>query len=170
MDNYKLTKTERLIISNQNRLLGFLDPESSEYFNKKAEIAEYGYAGLYYQLFESIYDGISLEICDETFDILTMFRSIHFSIEDLSEDQKNNLNLDNLKFEGFDLNNDPHYGFMEFLIKKDDRYHEFKDLYRNSHSMTTLQKYRRMLKIKESIGENVYNYSFDDLKKFEEVS
>ena len=143
----ELTKTERAIIANQNRILSYLDNANSESYLHKAEIAERGYEGLYDELFKNIYEGISKEVCDETHDILTMYRGINNFISSLTNEQKDALDLAKIRFEGFDANNNDHYYFMKFIVEKADLYEEYKDAYLNSHSIASLRKYKRMLPI-----------------------
>jgi uncharacterized protein YfbU (UPF0304 family) len=168
-----LSLLERTILSNQNRILALLDPEESKRYNNLAEILELGYTGLYPKIFEHTFDGISNEICQETFEILTMFRSIEHAICSLSDDQKTEITYENLTFQGFDANNDPHYSFAEFLIKKEGKYQEFNDNRSlNSHSSGSLPTYRQMLNIfreivKSNNGKHFMSYS--DLKKIRQA-
>ena len=156
----QLTQTERLLLANQNRILALLDEDNSINHLFKAEILENGYEGLFHECFESISEGVSDETCRETHDILTMYYVINNLIGTLSDDQKASLQLDKITFKGFDANNDDHYGFMNFLIDKANLYKDLKDKYLNSHSISSIEKYRRMLPLyNEALKAN--NYTLD---------
>jgi uncharacterized protein YfbU (UPF0304 family) len=50
----------------------------------------------------------------------------------------------NTEFSGFDGNNDRHYGIAQTMIHKLDEFENFKSRGLNSHSQTTLPRYREM--------------------------
>jgi len=143
----KLTITERAILANQNKILAFLDQDNAPYYNRKTEIFEEGFEGLYVECFTQISEGVSDEICKETHDILHMYRVINNLISSLTDEQKETLEIDKIKFEGFDQNNDKHYGFMAYLIEKDGCYKELIGQYLNSHNIISISKYRLMLPV-----------------------
>jgi uncharacterized protein YfbU (UPF0304 family) len=146
----KLTITERAILANQNRILAFLDENNSDNYNLKAEILEEGYEGSFDKCFDEISEGVSKEICEETHEILTMFRVINNLSSTLSNEEKESINLDKIKFEGFDANYDKHYGYMTFLVDKADLYKELKGKHLNSHDRLSLGKYQLMLPVYHS--------------------
>lgn len=161
----KLTKTERLILANQNKILSFLDIDNSENHLYKAEIAEKGYEGLYDSLFGNIHEGIGEDICNETHEILTMYRVINNCIADLKDEQKKTMDLKKISFVGFDANNDSHYFFMKFLVEKSNLYDEYKAV-PNSHSIASLPKYKKMLaQYKKAIANNNYQLNLQGLEE-----
>lgn len=161
----KLTKTERAMLANQNRILAFLDEDNSDNYLIKAQIAERGFEGLYDRLFEHIYEGVSEDVCMETHNILTMYRVINNCIETLTPEEKNNLDLNSIKFTGFDANNDDHYFFMKFIVNEVNLYEEYKNVNLNSHSMSSLGKYRKMLPIyRRAIETNHYQLNLSGLR------
>lgn len=160
-----LTKTERTLLANQNRILALLDENNAKHYEYKTQIAERGYEGLYYVLLNSIEGGISKEICRETHDILTMYRAVNNFIAKLLPEQKEGLDLEKIEFEGFDGNNDSHYHFMMFIIEEGQLYAELKDAPMNSHSMATLGKYQRMLAVyNKEMDANSHNLNLDGLR------
>jgi len=163
MEEIILTMPERAILSNQNRILSILDPEHAEEYNHLADIAEEGYPYFYGNLISNISRETPLDICEETTSILNMYRGINNSIARLTEDEKTKLDLEKLKFEGFDANNDKHYHFMSFAVDKCDLYVEYKEKYYNSHDIQTIDKYRKMLKIYNSVDVK-HSLTFEDLK------
>ncbi len=166
MKAISLSKIERAFLANQNRMLALLSPDSADYYNNLAEIAEHGYEGLYSELLSHISDGVPFETCEETFEILTMYRVINNFIGTLAYDEKKTLDLDSIQFQGFDANNDDHYHFMEFLIEKEGRYKELSEMYRNSHDSLTIEKYRTILRVYRSKKQNgAVHLKIDDLKE-----
>jgi hypothetical protein len=165
----QLTNTERLMLVNQYRILAKLNDEDEEtgYYSKKAEILERGYEWYYDELLSS--EPLPKEVSDETMDILDMFRQLDAYVDQLTEEQRATLDLNKLKFDGFDANNDRHYGFAKFIIEKDDRYDERKEMYLNSHTSASIDKYRRMLPVyneRKAIG----HLTIDDLRAIQDVA
>lgn len=89
------------------------------------------------------------KIASETADILGMWSYIEHSVNQLPAAQKTQLEKDaypySLTFAGFDGNNDEHYGVASFLVQDMGRFEEFKTRPLNSHSQSSLPKYRKML-------------------------
>src|SRR5690606_35297528 len=120
MRKIELTKTERLILANQNRILAFLDKPNADSYNNNVEIAEYGYEGLYHQLLGVIGDDdiIPYAVYKEADEILSLFRLINNSFGKLSKEEQEEINLSAIEFEGFDANNDDHYFIATFMVEK----------------------------------------------------
>ena len=144
----KLDKKERLILSNQLKILEKLYPEESDYYAQHRKALEEGYSLHYGWLFENIYDEMSVEECKEVLDILDMYRAITFSYQKL-EDKGELESHSYLKFRGFDGNNETkQMAYAQYFMINLDRYQELKygqtspDL--NSH-MQMMSKYRNML-------------------------
>jgi len=160
----KLSKAERQILVNQYRILSAVN-EDSEYYDLKANILEQGYTGRYSEVF-TIHEEIPEDICDETDEILNMYRRINNAITQLSSEEKDSLNLEKLKFEGFDGNNDPHYHYMTFMVENMDLWQEYNEVYLNSHSQFPLTKYRKMLEYQKALLEQgKYDLDKEDLVK-----
>ena len=161
----KLTITERQILANQFRILSKLEDET-EYYEKKAEIVENGYTGQYGEVFNVDQEEMDYNYCTETHDILNMFRYISNTIPNLTEEEKASLNLNKLTFEGFDGNNDEHYHYTRFMIEKQGKWAEHKELYLNSHNSMTISNYRKMLLVcKKVLDSKRYDLNFEDLKE-----
>lgn len=157
------------MLANQYKILAKLNDEDEEtgYYSKKAEILERGYEWYYGELLSS--EPLPKEVSDETMDILDMFRQLDAYVDQLTEEQRATLDLNKLKFDGFDANNDRHYGFAKFIIEKDDRYDERKEMYLNSHTSASIGKYRRMLPIyreRKALG----HLTLDDLRAIQDVA
>jgi len=161
----ELTKTERALFANQNRILALLNENNSADYIMKAEILEKGYEGMYDDCFEQIYEGVSKEVCEETHDILNMYRVINNLIASLTPEDQATLDLEKIKFEGFDANNDKHYDFMTFLVEKAGLYNEYQNAYLNSHSRILLDKYKMMYEIyQQQLKSNEHRLNFEGLR------
>jgi uncharacterized protein YfbU (UPF0304 family) len=130
----QLSRTERLLLSNQYRILAKLYPDEAEHFAKAGAIVEDGYELEYYQLDQHISEKpLSEEQCREVYDILEMFWQIKHAYEGLAD--KTGIPEHMTEFFGFDGNYETRYlGYARFLFK-DDRYPGLKkgDNY-NSHA------------------------------------
>ncbi len=89
---------------------------------------------------------------NETTVILDMYRFLTASYGRLSAPEKAKVDASPhgsyVKFQGFDGNNDLHYGIMHYLVEDLGRYGEHKPTgVLNSHSMGTIMRYRRMVPI-----------------------
>lgn len=139
----QLTLAERLVLRNQLVLMKALkvsDHTPAEY-DEQIAILDAGYEVLYPEILHGMSEhGADPAVVKETFDILDMFRA-------LNDAGQRGINLTGgtlpAKFEGFDGNNDDHYGVSIFLLDKRGAYAESAPA-KNSHSSGTLTRYRRM--------------------------
>lgn len=138
-----MDRATRLIISNQLEILKHLDPAQSEEYEHQQEILRSGYTSRYNEVFNDLSEEEADEkMQQEVWDILGMFRAL------------NNARLDGwvpsdpdaAKYEGFDGNNDPHYWFAGHLLDRSKLFAESAPN-KNSHSITSLPTYRRMLAV-----------------------
>jgi len=99
---------------------------------------------------EHLYEGLLTgrppdpDVIRETGEILDMFRALDHAIDRLSDDEKAELDVSRLRFEGFDGNNNPHLHVARVMIDELGWFDERKPL-PNSHSQASLIRYRRML-------------------------
>ena len=182
----KLDKKERLFLSNQLEILmnqfeiknlfkGTDDPtvDLSSYKNQIRALRE-GYELHYSDVFEDIYDELSLEECRFVLDVLEMYRGITFSFFALRRDNMlGSLTEEKILFEGFDLNTETKYfSYAKYFLFDLDRYEEIKQIAGpfydfNSHTCATIPKYRKQLSIWEGYRslENRYQMSEDQINK-----
>jgi uncharacterized protein YfbU (UPF0304 family) len=151
MEINSMTLTERAILANQFKIFSLLDKKNAREHLVNAEIFENGYTGLYGEVLNNISEEITKEICDETNDILTMFKYIEKAIQNLDKKQRSKLNLDKIRFDGFDADNDDHYYFAKFMIRKKHFHEHFSHIKMNSHSLASIRRYRKMLPVYKSI-------------------
>ncbi|MGX7668295.1 YfbU family protein [Flavobacterium pedocola] len=159
-----LSIVERQILVNQFRILSKMESDSQEY-EIKIEILENGYTEQYFEIFDVNTEEIPLEICEETTQILHMYRRINSTIKSMSAKEKAELDLEKLAFVGFDANRDPHYHYMNFMIDKMNLWREHRGMYLDSRDRFSLSKYRKLLEYQYDLLENdQYDLSKDDLK------
>lgn len=164
-----LTVVERLSLANQFRILAKLHDDESLLVN--AEILEDGYTGRYGDAIRLRHNEVPLGICNETDEILNMYRRINNAIAKLQPEEKESLNLKKIEFEGFDANNDFHYGYMTFMVEKMDLWQEHRERNLNSHSMTSIMKYRKLLEFQRNLLEKKkYDLDLNDLKHMIEIA
>lgn len=158
-DNITLTSYERasLILQHQNLLAtqGNLPKESYDpkWHERAIEVLERGYEGEYPQLFPNQAEALSAYDCELVWDILDMFRVIHFSVEALGENGWDAVGIENAewfgKFTGFDYQRERESqmaGYTEYLVKSG-RWTEQEELVKrgtNSHRQM-LPTYQAML-------------------------
>jgi uncharacterized protein len=136
------------------KIKGEIDPDLvlTSIFSDKAWGLKWEYGGLFNNQEDNI------PVVEETVDILNMYRLLTSSFEKLSEPEKKRVEAevdvfkDYVKFQGFDANNDEHYGVVSYLVKDLRRFEELKDTYLNSHSIATLTTYRNMLQVFNTMG------------------
>ena len=166
-----LTLIERQILANQFRILSKVGNDAEQVNNiRKSIILENGYTGKYHEIFDVHEEEVPIEICNETSEILNMYRRINSTIGILTNEQKESLDLESIKFEGFDANNDKHYYYLQFLITELDLWQEHKDLYLNSHDSSTIIKYRQMLTVNNKLlKNNIFHFTYEHIIEFIEA-
>ncbi|ESU26282.1 hypothetical protein FLJC2902T_27620 [Flavobacterium limnosediminis JC2902] len=158
-----LTITERQILVSQFKILSTIGFNND--YETKIEILENGYTEQYFEVFDIATEEVPIEICEETTQILHMFRRIAETTELLSEEEKQSLDLEKIKFEGFDANHDAHYHYMTFLVNTMNQWQEYKRTYLNSHSRFPMLKYRKMLEYQYYLLDcDQYDLNKEDLK------
>ncbi|AUX31951.1 MULTISPECIES: YfbU family protein [Sorangium] len=152
----KLTKLERLILSNQYRILEALYPKQG--YDRSREIVENGYEQDYERLAEHIDDDVvTTEESKEVRDILHFHRILKQSYDKL--DDKSGIEPESIEFAGFDGNDDQEsklLGYVRYYCAPGERkYTELNkgDDY-NSHT-PMLSTYRTMLKRWHEMGKPV---------------
>jgi len=147
----QLTDKERLFLANQHEILSFLDKDNSEYHSKLAEQLKRGHKWLYEQSFDYFSENLSEENAQLVLDILQIYEMLQDAYDSVVD--KTKVSADEIKFPGFDGNNEPEFmGFVDAL-KKDDRYVDvIENGYRNSHSQK-IHRYSIMITKWEEFGK-----------------
>ncbi|WP_225865531.1 YfbU family protein [Dyadobacter aurulentus] len=159
---------ERQLLINQCRLLALLGDEKEKEVNeKRIEILEKGYTGLYPKVFNTLYEEVPISVYNEISDIMKMYGRINDSVRLLTDEEKNSLNLSALEFEGFDEDNGMYYYMMSYLVDRMDEHGEYKGKQLKSHNSSCMVKYNRMLSVfSEYEKTDKFQYSAQDLQKF----
>lgn len=144
----ELSLVDRVTLANQYRIRAKL--EGGRDFDNFAEILERGYESLYPRVFEGSRDPIIPEsVGEEVEDIFDMYRALTSAYEKGATPPPQAYHP---RFDGFDGNNDPHYGIGHFMVHELGLWQELQDRPMNSHSMGTLPTYQRMLGIWDGLG------------------
>jgi len=166
-----ISLVERQLLINQCKILSVFGDSAEKALNeRRIEILEKGYTGLYHKVFNTLYEEVPISTYQELENILKMYNRINESIRLLTDSDKESLDLGSLEFEGFDADSGMHYYMMSYLVDRMDEYGEYKGRELKSHNHTSLSKYNKMLPIYseyESLKRTNYNTS--DLQKFIEA-
>ena len=169
-NDFKLTALDRLVLSNQYRILEALYPDKAESLAIRREAIENGYEMLYKWDMEYICDGeeiLTREESLEVWDTLDMFHALRISAKQLDildwlSEQGNST------FQGYDGNNETKFmAFAAFTIQRLNRF-QYLDLsddeYLSSHSpMRPI--YNKMLKIwKPVLSSNRFELSKEEIE------
>ncbi len=168
MNHITLSWKERLMLSNQLKILEKLYPEETEDLAKYRQAIEKGYE-LHYDDAPNIYpDGECLppEQCQEVLDILDMYRALTHSYQKL---EKPVIEESNIEFPGFDGNNETEQmAYAGYFMNTLGRFEELRDDSEygdyNSH-MQMLPVYGRMLEIWRGYGDERFNLSEEQIKR-----
>lgn len=152
MENIQLSLKERLSLVLQYRILQKLSQDSSDYldYENKINALLNGFELHYNDLFEEFSEEtLSTEECRKVLDILEMYRGIIFSFLRISKESSSiKLKEDDVRFPGFDGNNETKYwSYAKYFIEDLERYDEIKQFSKgdyNSHTKT-LERYFNML-------------------------
>lgn len=132
----ELTLTERMILANQYRILGLLDPSAADHYDLNEKIVTRGYTKSYWQLENDIEKEPMSEATGEfVYEILEMYRAIFDSNQALPSAAQ--LDAGVVSFRGFDGNHESELkSYATFLLNDCDLYRELHnaDHSYNSHA------------------------------------
>ncbi|WP_404294196.1 YfbU family protein (plasmid) [Microvirga sp. RSM25] len=95
-----------------------------------------------------------------------MWMVLERSYNKLSEEEKKRIKVEaepfggDVRFGGFDANNERHFGVAQYLIQHLNRFDDFKDRYLNSHSQV-VDVYKRMNHVFEPIVQGLHGKNLD---------
>jgi uncharacterized protein len=164
MVNMDLTLKDRLIISNQLKILEKLYPDEASYYSAQRKAIENGYKHHYDDLVTYFFDEMPEEDSKEVVDILDMYRALTFSYQNLGD--KSGIGETSIRFRGFDGNNEAsQLVYVGYFIVDLERFDELKYGQKspdfNSHA-PMLDKYRRMLTVWNGL-ENRFELSKEQI-------
>lgn len=150
-----MDKLKRFELINQLLILEKLYPDEADYYAKNRKALEYGFELHYSWLTENLSDGLTEDECKEILDIMDMYRSITFSWSRLNPDKEI---PNNLKFRGFDGNNEPSLrSYVQYFIMELGRFEELK----YGQSFPSFNSHTRMLERYKSKLNIWRQYDFD---------
>ncbi|MCE7041654.1 YfbU family protein [Dyadobacter sp. CY312] len=143
-----LTLVERQLLINQYQILSKeADYNEREMYQRRIEILEKGYTGLYPKVFNALYEEVPISVYDEIESVLAMYKLINESVRSLTVEERELLQLDLLEFEGFDHNNGMYYHMMSYLVDKMGEHSDYRGRELKSHNPSCMIKYNKMLAI-----------------------
>lgn len=139
----EMTHAQRLILSNQYKLMTLMDPENAERYQRLQTIVERGY-GLQMRELDSEFGALKEETCRTIIDIMEMFHALQVSWTNL----KDNQSIGELRviFLGFDAARESEFlNYVRFLVTTENRYPHFTPGADNFNAQTPMwDKYIRM--------------------------
>lgn len=165
-----LNERERLILSNQYKILSFLDNDNAKEHQNAAEIFEQGYEYLYNE-YTHIPPSYSLEESKEVISVLNLYRELNNSYKAAKD--KQGLKESDVSFPGFDYNDPKEVKmaiFAQFLTENLGRYNEIKsnlggDHGWNSHCLMAPRYFKMIEKLDSMTPLANRYYSPDQIKE-----
>lgn len=156
----ELTKKERLILYNQYEILKAINPEEAEDYEVNQDILINGFKVNYENLIEGFGEETSEEISNFVIDVLQMYRVLNNSYDSLNDEGKEQIDLYNISFKGFDGNYETdYYTYAKFYLNQLGRFEELKESEHfeiNSHR-NMLSNYRRMVSLWKEVKTGRYD-------------
>lgn len=142
----EMTHAQRLILSNQYKIMTMLDPENAGRYRRLQTIVERGY-GLQMRELDREFGQITEETCREVIDIMEMYHALHVSWCNLGK--PNEVDERRVTFLGFDAATEARLlSYVRFMVNTEGRYTHFDAGTHGFNAQTPmLEKYQRMRKI-----------------------
>lgn len=119
----EMTNAQRLILSNQYKMMTLLDPDNSECYRRLQTIVERGY-GLQMRELDHDFGALSEDVCRTIIDIMEMHHAMQVSWSNLKERQ--DIEERRLAFLGFDAATEARYlGYVRFMVFTEGLYTHF---------------------------------------------
>ncbi len=165
----ELDLKDRLILYNQYEILKGINAEECEEYELMQNIVVNGFKYNYSELIEGFYDETPELISEFVFDVLQMYRVLNNSYEELSLEEKQQINKNDITYGGFDGNEEgSYYTYANFVLEDLGRYEEIYNngkVELNSHR-NMLNKYTRMVRTWKEVKSGRYNsLTFENIKK-----
>ncbi|AHM74957.1 MULTISPECIES: YfbU family protein [Yersinia] len=144
-----MTNAQRLILSNQYKMMTMLDPENAERYRRQQTIVERGF-GLQMRELDRDFGEMSEDTCRTIINIMEMHHALQVSWGNLKDQQ--DLDERRIAFLGFDAATESRYlSYVRFMVNTEGRYTHFDSGTHGFNSQTPMwDKYQRMLAIWQS--------------------
>ncbi|PYG50242.1 hypothetical protein DEU53_102200 [Pantoea sp. AG1095] len=142
----EMTHAQRLILSNQYKMMAMLEPDNSERYRRYQTIIERGY-GLQLRELDKEFGELTEATCRLLIDIMEMHHALHVSWSNLKDGSA--IDERRLAFLGFDAATEARYlGYVRFMVNVEGRYTHFDSGTHGFNAQTPMwEKYQRMLTV-----------------------
>ncbi|MGB2079328.1 MAG: YfbU family protein [Vibrio sp.] len=142
----EMTNAQRLILSNQYKIMAHLEPEKAAHFERLQTIVERGY-GLQMRELDKNFGCLPEQECREIIDIMEMHHAMQESYKMLNSADQGEVDARRLNFLGFDIATENHaVNYVRFVVATEGMYPQFIDNTHNFNAQTPMMdKYKRML-------------------------
>ncbi|QKJ87938.1 hypothetical protein PMPD1_3005 [Paramixta manurensis] len=142
----EMTNAQRLILSNQYKMMSMLDPDNAERYRRQQTIIERGY-GLQMRELDREFGELTEETCRTIINIMEMHHALQVSWGNLKDTAA--LEQRRLAFLGFDAATEARYlGYVRFMVNVEGRYTHFDSGTHGFNAQTPMwEKYQRMLTV-----------------------
>ncbi|TDQ56150.1 hypothetical protein EDC45_2061 [Mesocricetibacter intestinalis] len=140
----EMTSTQRLILANQYKLMGLLDPTNAKQYDRLERIVKGGFA-LELKELDSAFSYISEEECKTVLATLEMYNALQVSYNNLAD--KSDLTPHRLQFAGYCAVREKKYlNYLRFITGVEGKYQEFMRCEHGCDAQTPMwDKYIKML-------------------------
>ncbi len=142
----EMTNAQRLILSNQYKMMTMLDPDNAERYRRKQTIIERGF-GLQLRELDRDFGELCEDTCRTIINVMEMYHALQVSHENLKESA--GVDPRRMQFLGFDAATEARYlSYVRFMVNTEGRYTHFDSGTHGFNSQTPMwDKYVRMLSI-----------------------
>ena len=140
----EMSSTQRLILANQYKLMGLLDPDNAAKYQRLETIVKGGFE-LELRELDKEFSAISEEECRTVLNTLEMYKALQISYNNLAD--KSDLSEHRLQFVGYCAVREKKFlSYLRFITGVEGQYQEFMRCEHGCDSQTPMwDKYSRML-------------------------
>lgn len=148
-DPITLSRTERLMLANQHRILAKLEPDEGDFHEQMVDVFENGYTVEYHKVFERVDEELDEAACKEVNDTLEMYRCLARAVEGFSKEEHTGIDVGEVSvFPGWDGNDRDGGHRMAYArhMQKDHRWEMIKTRDKFNSHMPDFGQYGRMVR------------------------
>lgn len=150
----EMTTTQRLILANQYKLMGLLDPTNANKYERLERIIKGGFGRELKEL-DNEFSTLSENECQSVLDTLEMYHALQVSYANLAD--KSGLTQHRLQFAGYDAIREKKYlNYLRFITASESKYQVFMQCEHGCDSQTPMwDKYSKMLEVWKIAHANI---------------